>query len=257
MDCSEALISEDPEARTHREGCADCRARQQVWEALDAPLPPMSPTFAAATAARLRAATAGRGIVPLQRRRWPRQVAGWGLAAAAGFALAHSFQQHREPAAPVVAVAPAPAAPTPVAPTPLPEPLSAFVRDGVPNDGNRLRAIDLVDRYFPDAGTNPPGVLVKALVRTLRSDRNPGVRKRAAEALQRFHSTPEIRDAFIAALRRDSNPAIRIIAIEALAEGARALDPTSIESLRERAGDHEENQHLRTVAARALGTISM
>jgi hypothetical protein len=267
MDCSEALISitQDPdaaEARAHLEGCADCRVERQrwqgVWNALgQQPGPVLSPAFVAATTARLRAATLERRSAA-RPRRWPVRVATWGLAAAAGFAVARLGGHHQPTPAPAPVAASAPSASAPVGnPAPLPEPLSAFVTGAVPTDGGRLRAIDMVDRYFPEQGVRPPAILVRALTRTLRADPNPGVRKRAAEALARFHFTPEIRDAFILALRRDGNPAVRIVAIEALAEGARALDPSSIESLRERASDHQESQHLRTVAARALGTISM
>lgn len=122
--------------------------------------------------------------------------------------------------------------------------------------GEKSRAIDLVSEHY-GAGVAPASPdVVAALTETLRSDSNPGVRKKAADALAGFRSTPEIRTAFLEALRRDPNPAVRLVAIERLAADAReAPDARTIDSLRERAFDPAENGFVRARAASALRTI--
>ncbi len=88
---------------------------------------------------------------------------------------------------------------------------------------------------------------------TLKKDPNPGVRKKAADALAGFAVTPEIRGAFLDALNGDKNPAVRLVAIEALSAAARETpDPRTIESLRQKAFDPAENGFVRTKAASAL-----
>jgi HEAT repeat protein len=285
MDCSQAVadiperlageLAADAAAALdqHLAGCARCRgelaAMEQAWAALGEDggerAFPLTPRFAQETLPRLRDATAAR-----TRRRRSRPVArhlwGWGLAAAAGFALARlaGHEQAPAPAPTVTLVEPAASGGAPRgqhllvgAGDPLVAPLASFVADDVATDGGRARAIALVNQLFGGSRPPPPPEVVEALTRTLRLDSNPGVRRKAAEALARLEPTPEIRDAFILALRRDRNPAVRILAIEALARAARAFDPASIETLRERAGDQNESQHLRTRAARALSTIAL
>jgi HEAT repeat protein len=84
------------------------------------------------------------------------------------------------------------------------------------------------------------------------------VRKKAAEALVKLPSTPEIRDAFVAALKSDTNPAIRILAVEGLGKAATSLkDPGTIETLREKASDQKENGYIRGQAAQALTKVNL
>jgi HEAT repeat protein len=118
--------------------------------------------------------------------------------------------------------------------------------------GEKSRAIDLVSQQYRP-GTQASPDIVAALTATLRKDPNPGVRKKAADTLAGFSSTPEIRAAFLEALRSDRNPSVRLTAIDALAASAAgAADPTTIESLRERAQDPAENGFVRAKAASAL-----
>jgi HEAT repeat protein len=260
MDCHQAreLIGDgvsgnlpDPGAlEEHLAGCAACRAEwesgRKAWEALGrVAAPALSAGFAQSTRALLREAVSRR------RRRarvasWASRGAGWGLAALGGFLVAHLVR--KEPAAP-----PAGEPPPAVVQPALPPSLAALA-GGRTTDGGRLRALAEVQRYVHGRAQAPAG-LVEALSRTLRLDRNPGVRRKAAEALAQLPQTPEIRDAFLLALRRDSNPVVRIIAIGALARAAQTLDPASIEALRDCANDQEESQHLRVAAARALASI--
>lgn len=124
-------------------------------------------------------------------------------------------------------------------------------------EGTRGRAIDLVSESAR-AGEKPAPEVVSSLVASLKSDRNPGVRRKAAEALAVMPSSPEIRDAFLSALKTDGNPAVRIIAIEGLARAARELrDPATIEVLRNKANDGTESEHLRVKAASLLAGVEL
>jgi len=122
----------------------------------------------------------------------------------------------------------------------------------------RRAAIELVsENYGPGAAVASPEI-VFALATTLKRDRNPGVRKKAAEALASFRSTGEIRSALLDALANDPNPGVRLVAVDALAAAAReAPDPKTIQSLREKAFDPDENGFVRARAASALKAIDL
>ncbi len=124
--------------------------------------------------------------------------------------------------------------------------------------GEKSRAIELVSgHYGAAAGAASPDV-VRALATTLKRDRNPGVRKKAAEALASFRSSPEIRAALVEALGNDPNPGVRLVAVEALAASARqSPDARTIQSLREKAVDPAENGFVRARAASALKAIDL
>jgi len=124
-------------------------------------------------------------------------------------------------------------------------------------EGTRGRAIELVSQSSKGpAGPSPD--IVAALADTLKRDRNPGVRKKAVEALVQFPPSPETRDALILALKTDTNPAVRILAVEGLAKAASALkDPVTVEALRPRAFDERENGYVRVQAAQALSKLEL
>lgn len=125
------------------------------------------------------------------------------------------------------------------------------------SEGAKGKALDLVSEGTRGGGTVSPEI-VTLLRRTLETDRNPGVRKKAAEALAQMPPTPETRDALAAALKNDTNPAVRILAVEGLAKAAAVLkDASSIESLRQKAGDDRENGYVRSQAALALSKIEI
>ena len=70
--------------------------------------------------------------------------------------------------------------------------------------------------------------------------------------------TPEIRDALAHALKTDVNPAVRILAVEGLAKSATVLkDQSTIETLRQKAGDDGENGYVRSQAALALKRLEI
>lgn len=124
--------------------------------------------------------------------------------------------------------------------------------------GEKSRAIELLSGNFgPGAAVASPEI-VQALAGTVKRDKNPGVRKKAAEALASFRSTSEIRAALLDALANDPNPGVRLVAVEALAAAAReAPDPKTIQSLREKAFDPSENGFVRARAASALKAIDL
>lgn len=124
--------------------------------------------------------------------------------------------------------------------------------------GEKSRAIELVSGNFgPGAAVASPEI-VGALAATLKQDRNPGVRKKAAEALASFRSTPGIRGALLDALANDPNPGVRLVAVDALAAAAKdAPDPRTIQSLRDKAFDPAENGFVRARAASALKAIDL
>jgi HEAT repeats len=135
--------------------------------------------------------------------------------------------------------------------------LAYLMSSNADTEGARGQAIELVSQHFKGDAVPSPQV-VDVLIRTLRADRNPGVRKKAAEALSQMRPTPQIRDAFVAALKHDGNPAIRIIAVDALARAAATTkDPRTIETLREKATDERETGFVRVKAASALKKISL
>jgi hypothetical protein len=123
--------------------------------------------------------------------------------------------------------------------------------------GERARAIALVSEHYGAGSAQASPEIVAALAETLRKDPNPGVRKKAAEALASFSFTPEVRTVLLHALRSDANPAVRLVAVDALAAASRqAPDEATIESLREKAVDPRENGFVRAKAASALKAIS-
>ena len=135
--------------------------------------------------------------------------------------------------------------------------LAYLVSRNAETAGEKSRAIALVSEHY-GAGSMPASPeIVAALSATLRKDSNPGVRKKAADALATFPITPEIRAAFLQALADDKNPAVRLVAVDALAAAAKqSPDAATIESLREKAVDPQENGFVRAKAADALKAIS-
>ena len=124
--------------------------------------------------------------------------------------------------------------------------------------GEKSRAIELVSENFGPGAAPASPEIVSALSTTLKSDRNPGVRKKAAEALASFRSTREIRTALLDSLANDPNPGVRLVAVDALAAAAKeSPDPRTIRSLREKAFDPQENGFVRARAASALKAIDL
>lgn len=131
--------------------------------------------------------------------------------------------------------------------------LAYLVSRSSQTSGEKSQAIEQVSSHYSTRVAPASPDIVRALTATLKKDPNPGVRKKAADALAGFAVTPEIRGAFLDALNGDKNPAVRLVAIEALSAAARETpDPRTIESLRQKAFDPAENGFVRTKAASAL-----
>ncbi|HEX6177417.1 MAG TPA: HEAT repeat domain-containing protein [Thermoanaerobaculia bacterium] len=126
---------------------------------------------------------------------------------------------------------------------------------------SRSRAIEWVRQTYSDPQFADPEI-ANALAKVLRSDDHEGVRIRAAETLKTLPApvAAETRDALIDALKNDPNPAVRIKAVEALSNLARsgtALDTATINTLREKATQEDENLYVRAKAAEVLSTIQL
>jgi len=135
--------------------------------------------------------------------------------------------------------------------------LAYLVAHNAETAGEKSRAIELVSEHFGTGNAPASPEIVAALSATLRTDANPGVRKKAADALASFPVTPEIRAVFLESLKSDKNPAVRLVAVDALAAAAKASpDANTIQSLREKAVDPQENGFVRAKAASALKAIS-
>jgi len=135
--------------------------------------------------------------------------------------------------------------------------LAYLVAHNAETAGEKSRAIQLVSEHYGAGHAAPSPEIVAALTNTLKKDANPGVRKKAADALASLAMTPEIRAAFLDSLRSDKNPAVRLVAVDALAASAKqSPDSSTIESLREKAVDPQENNFVRAKAASALKAIS-
>jgi HEAT repeats len=131
--------------------------------------------------------------------------------------------------------------------------LAYLVSRSAQTAGEKSQAIEQVSSHYGSRVSPASPDIVRALTATLKKDPNPGVRKKAADALAGFDITPEIRSAFLEALNGDKNPAVRLVAIEALSSAARETpDARTIESLRQKAFDPAENGFVRTKAASAL-----
>jgi hypothetical protein len=135
--------------------------------------------------------------------------------------------------------------------------LAYLVSHNAETAGERSQAIELVSEHYGAKNAPASPEIVAALSATLRKDENPGVRKKAADALASFPMTPEIRTVFLESLRADKNPGVRLVAVDALAAAAKqSPDASTIQSLREKAVDPLENGFVRAKAASALKSIS-
>jgi hypothetical protein len=123
----------------------------------------------------------------------------------------------------------------------------------------RSTTIDWVKRTYSDPANADPEI-ANALAKVLRSDGNEGVRLRAVETLTGLPPAvaTQTRDALIEALKSDPNPAVRLKAVEALANMAQSgvhLDPSMVDTLRQKASQDDENLYVRVKAAEALSSI--
>ena len=122
----------------------------------------------------------------------------------------------------------------------------------------RSSTLEWVRQTYSDPQYADPEIS-NALAKVLRNDQHEGVRIRAVDTLTTLPAAgSQARDALIEALKSDPNPAVRMKAVEALANMARNgeyLDPTMVDTLRQKASQNDENLYVRVKAAEALSAI--
>jgi len=125
---------------------------------------------------------------------------------------------------------------------------------------SQSRAIDWVRSTYSQPGNADPEI-TRALANVLRNDSHEGVRIKAVETLTNLPAggaTTDSREALIQALKTDPNPAVRLKAIEALAnllKKSGQADAATLDTLRAKASQDDENMYVRVKAAEALGSI--
>ena len=124
---------------------------------------------------------------------------------------------------------------------------------------SRSRAIDWVRAMYSKPGNSDPEI-AEALANVLRNDSHEGVRIKAVETLNRMpgSDSADTRQALMQALKSDPNPAVRIKAVEALVNLARSgvpFDAATLDTLRQKAVQDNENVYVRVKAAEALSSI--
>ncbi len=124
----------------------------------------------------------------------------------------------------------------------------------------RNDTLEWVRQTYSDPTYADPEI-ARSLAKVLSNDeQHEGVRIRAIETLTTLPASvaSETRNALIDALKSDPNPAVRIKAVEALANMTRtgtALDPSMVDTLRQKANQGDENLYVRVKAAEALSNI--
>jgi hypothetical protein len=124
---------------------------------------------------------------------------------------------------------------------------------------SRARTIDWVRSTYSRPGNADPEI-ANALANVLRNDDHQGVRIKAVDTLKSIPSAmgDDTRSALIEALKSDPNPAVRIKAVEALANLARkgaVLDEATLDTLRQKATQNDENAYVRIKASELLTSI--
>lgn len=138
--------------------------------------------------------------------------------------------------------------------------LLSYVLENQDTSSPRSEAIEWVRRTYSNPQNANPEI-AQALAKVLRSsDAHEGVRIHAVDTLSNLPTagSNDTREALIEALKSDPNPAVRMKAVEALAALARSgaqLDPATVDTLRQKASQNDENLYVRVKAAEALSNI--
>lgn len=124
------------------------------------------------------------------------------------------------------------------------------------NPGVRLQT---VNAFATEVGVEKlPGDEIKdALIVTLETDGNPGVRKQALQVLQKMPRDEKIQDALLYVLKNDDNDGLRIEAIKSLEKSivtSQKVDQKVLNALRERI-QSDENNYIRLRARNVLEEV--
>jgi hypothetical protein len=126
---------------------------------------------------------------------------------------------------------------------------------------SRQRAIDWVRTTYSRPHNADPEI-AEALANVLRNDTHEGVRIKAVDTLKTLPATAsgdgDTYKALIEALKNDPNPSVRMKAVEALVNLARSgavLSNETLDTLRQKASQGDENLYVRVKAAEALKNV--
>jgi hypothetical protein len=119
------------------------------------------------------------------------------------------------------------------------------------NAGVRLSTMNAIRDQTASSKTVDPAIKA-ALITSMKSDVNPGVRSEALRVLQQYTFDDDIRDALLFVIARDSNSGIRVAAINALElakmDGTR-FDEATVNALK------EKNHYIRNRAVNLVKEI--
>ena len=130
---------------------------------------------------------------------------------------------------------------------------SALVTDN--NPGSKIRTINrFAEQSLAAENFDPDKKVKEALIFSLKTDENPGVRRQALNVLFNYPLDQNIRDAFLYVLANDDNSGLRVAAINALAEYTHSrnqLDSKTKDILNSKA-QSDNNDFIRLRAASLL-----
>jgi hypothetical protein len=121
------------------------------------------------------------------------------------------------------------------------------------NPGVRLRAVNALT-----SSSSPENDIKRALIITLKTDANSGVRREAFTALVKYPYDESIKDALLHVLNHDDNPGLRIEAINLLetqTQSRTQVDREMMDVLRSRI-EMDDNPYIRTRARTVLEEFS-
>ncbi|MCK9407811.1 MAG: HEAT repeat domain-containing protein [Bacteroidetes bacterium] len=124
------------------------------------------------------------------------------------------------------------------------------------NAGVRLSTMNAIRDQTAFSKTVDPAIKT-ALITSLKSDANPGVRSEALRVLQQYTFDNDIRDALLFVIAKDENSGIRVAAINALElakmDGTR-FDESTVNALK-RQIENEQNNYIRNRAVNLVKEI--
>lgn len=121
------------------------------------------------------------------------------------------------------------------------------------NDGVRLRTISTIAEQTAEQKKVDPKIKA-ALIKTVKMDKNPGVRREALLVLQKMIPDKDITEAFLYVLSHDSNAGLRIAAINSLSPEKTVNENTKEELLKvlKEKSQKDNNQYIRIRAKSVL-----
>ena len=128
------------------------------------------------------------------------------------------------------------------------------------NPGVRLKTVGMLDAAV---STTPDKEIENALLKSVRTDDNAGVRRAALLSLKKMSFDNEIKSALLSVLQADKNPGMRVLAINYLSEkemavasvGSQKIDPKVLNVLKEKSLS-DQNKYVRLKAAGMLKEIA-